>query len=127
MTSHENAQSRPTLFGRFIGLILFVIFLGLGLIGLVLPIIPGLLFLLLALLMLSRVSRRFAFLVNRNSALRRALRRLRHAKTLAPVDLLRLSFWVTARGLLNGSAALARGVGALVSRVPQTQMQRMRK
>jgi len=96
---------------KVLGLMLFLVLFGLGLLGLVLPIIPGLLFLLLALYVLTRLSRRFAFIANRNSWLRRALRRVGHVRTLQPVDQLRLAFWVSARGVLNVITALAERAG----------------
>lgn len=116
MTDHDHHTPITSLSGRLLGLLLFLMLLGLGLIGLVLPIIPGLLFLLLALYVLTRVSRRFAFMAHRNSWLRRAFRRLRHVRTLPATDLLRLLFWMTARGLVNGVGALWRQAGLLLSR-----------
>lgn len=95
---------------KLLGLGLFALFLGLGLIGLVLPIIPGIVFLLLALYVLTRISGRFASLANRNSLIRRSFRRLGHVRTLPAVDVVKLSFWVTARGIVNGAAAVARKI-----------------
>ena len=89
---------------RILGLVLVIFLLCLGLIGLVFPLLPGLLFLLLAIYVLSRVSRRFAFLAHRNSWLRRTFRRLGHVRSLPPLDLLRLGFWVTLRGAVNALA-----------------------
>ncbi|MBT8147058.1 MAG: DUF454 family protein [Gammaproteobacteria bacterium] len=112
--SADNKHSIGPL-AKLLGLGLFALFLGLGLIGLVLPIIPGIVFLLLALYVLTRISGRFASLANRHSWIRKSFRRLGHVRTLPAVDVIKLSFWVTARGIVNGAAAIARkisGAGA---------------
>ncbi len=94
MAALKKQRGNPGLAGKFLGLLLFLVLLALGLVGLVLPVIPGLPLLLLALLVLAGVSPRFAVLAGRNTRLRRALRRMHHARTLPLVDLLQLSFWV---------------------------------
>ena len=119
----STRQSDPVtvgFLGKVAGLFLFFVFLALGLVGLVLPIIPGLLFLLLALYVLSRISNRFAFLVRRNSWFRRSLRRLSHVRTLPPSDWLRLGFWMTARGAVNAVSGITRFFSRAVTRSGQT-------
>ena len=111
MTTSDLQKDTLNPLHKALGLVLFLVLVGLGLLGLVLPVIPGLLFLLLALYVLTRLSRRFAFIANRNSWLRRALRRVAHARTLPPIDLLRLTFWVSARGALNIITALSNQAG----------------
>jgi len=110
MTDSAEKKHSIGLLAKMLGLILFALFLGLGLIGLVLPIIPGILFLLLALYVLTRISRRFSSLANRNSWIRKSFRHLAHARTLPASDLVKLSFWVTVRGIVNGAAAITRKV-----------------
>jgi len=113
--SHDRSVAVGPL-GKALGLLAFFLLLGLGLVGLVLPILPGLLFLLLAVYVLSRVSRRFAFLVRRNSWLRRSFRHLSHLRGLPASDWLRLGFWVSVRGVVNGTAACAGWLGNLFGR-----------
>ena len=110
MTDSAERGNSIGLIGKLLGLMLFVVFLGLGLVGLVLPIIPGIVFLLLALYVLTRISRRFAFVANRSSWIRKSFRRLGHVRSLPAIDVMKLSFWVTARGLVNGVAAISRKV-----------------
>jgi len=113
MADSDNRHRNLSLTGKVLGLMVFGLFLVLGLVGLVLPIIPGLLFLVLALYVLTRVSRRFAFIANRNSWVRKSFRRIGHVRTLPAMDLVRLSFWVTARGVVNGTAAAGRYVAGM--------------
>ncbi|MEZ5490718.1 MAG: DUF454 family protein [Gammaproteobacteria bacterium] len=118
MTTSDSRKEPLNPLYKLSGLALFLVLFGLGLIGLVLPVIPGLLFLLLALYVLTRLSRRFALIANRNSWLRRALRRVGHVRTLPPVDLLRLVFWVSARGAINLLTALTGRAGKSASTAP---------
>lgn len=110
MTESADRKHNIGLFAKSLGLMVFVLFLGLGLIGLVLPVIPGILFLLLALYVLTRISGRFASLANRNSWMRKSFRRVSHVRSLPAIDVVKLSFWVTARGIVNGVAAITRKV-----------------
>ena len=110
MTESDEQKHSIGPLAKLLGLMLFILFLGLGLVGLVLPIIPGILFLLLALYVLTRISRRFAFLANRNSLIKRSFRRLGHVRTLPAGDLIKLSFWMTARGIVNGVGAISRRI-----------------
>lgn len=86
-------------------LILVGIFVVLGLVGLVLPIIPGILFLFLAALLLAKVSSRFDALLNRNSEMRYWRRRWDTTNKLPMLQRLKLSFWVAARAVVNGVEA----------------------
>lgn len=74
----------------------------LGLIGLILPIIPGLLFLFLALLLLARLSSRVHGLVAGRSWFRRCRRSWHRFSLLRAGDRVRLGFWYCARALVNG-------------------------
>jgi len=110
MTDSADRKHNLGFIAKLLGLGLFALFLFLGLVGLVLPIIPGILFLLLALYVLTRISKRFATLANRNSWIRKSFRRLAHLRTLPAVDVVKLSFWVTVRAIVNGAAAITRKI-----------------
>ncbi|MEX0619294.1 MAG: DUF454 family protein [Pseudohongiellaceae bacterium] len=73
-----------------------------GMLGLILPIIPGLLFLFIAALLLTRVSRRFAAAAEKHPGLARPLRFWRTAGGLSVPQRLRLAFWVVAKATVNG-------------------------
>ena len=81
-----------------------VVLMLLGLVGLVLPLMPGVLLLVGAAVCFSLVSPRFRG--NMESRLsshpryRRALRRWRRSQGLAPWPRLQLAFWLTLRSLL---------------------------
>jgi len=77
-----------------------------GLIGLILPIIPGIVFLLLALYLLTRVSRRAADVMHRQPWYRQRMRDFSAASQLSLTGKIRLSLLVLARGVANGIAAM---------------------
>jgi uncharacterized membrane protein YbaN (DUF454 family) len=78
------------------------IFLVIGLIGLILPIIPGILFLALAALLLAKISSRFAYYLNNNSSWQRMRRYWRSMSFLSVAQQVKLSFWFAARSLVSG-------------------------
>ncbi len=80
----------------------------LGLIGLILPVIPGILFLFLALLLLTRVSGRAAAWAENHHWFRKQNRLWQRAGTMSVVDRLKL-------GLLMGVSAVIRGMHGLFS------------
>ena len=65
----------------------------LGVIGLLLPIVPGWLFFGLAVVCVAQVSPRFRRKLHNNPRMRRFTHRLNQAKALAPVARIKLSFW----------------------------------
>jgi len=86
----------------------------LGLIGLVLPIIPGLLFLFLAVLLLTRISTRFNALASGQWWFRH-LRRRWHKLNLRKVsDRVKLGFWYCAGAAVRGVEAGTRFVQKLI-------------
>ncbi len=74
-----------------------------GLVGLVLPIIPGLVFLFLAVLLLTRISTRFDALASGHSGFQQLRRRWRTMNMLHVKDRIKLGFWYCAGALIRGA------------------------
>lgn len=104
------------LYARVIALVLIAGFLLLGLIGLILPIIPGLLFLFLAVLLLTRVSRRASNYAHSHPWFRRHLQWWRASHALSWPQRARLSLLLGARAALNGVRTGLRAVSKAVRR-----------
>lgn len=92
-----------------LGLLLAV----LGVIGLILPILPGVLFLLAAVLVVSKASTRVKRFADSDPRLREARRRFDSFARLGVRDRLRLAGWMSADALVRGAEALATGVASL--------------
>ncbi|MEX2333936.1 MAG: DUF454 family protein, partial [Pseudohongiella sp.] len=90
------------LYAKIIALLLIAGFVLIGIIGLVLPIIPGVLFLFLAALLLTRVSRRASTYAHNQPWFRRHLQSWRASKGLSWGQRARLSFWVAAKAVVQG-------------------------
>ena len=99
--SDDNTHQIPFIYKALV-MIVVAIFVVIGLIGLILPIIPGILFLFLAAFLLSRISSRFAYFLNNNTAWIRLMRYWRSVNFLSIAQRVRLSFWVLARTVVNG-------------------------
>lgn len=82
----------------------------LGVIGLILPIIPGLLFLFIAAVMLSRVSTRFAALFQDSAMMEGGMKRWHSISHLGLIERVKLSGLYLASALLNGLRRLLGGV-----------------
>lgn len=87
---------------RVLGIILVVGFLLIGLVGLILPIIPGIVFLLLAVYVLTRISRRAAAYAHSQPWFNRHMRHLDAADSLSVGERIKLGFLVMARSVVNG-------------------------
>jgi uncharacterized membrane protein YbaN (DUF454 family) len=74
----------------------------LGIVGLILPIIPGLLFLFLAALLLAKVSSRFDALLHKNENMRTWRRRWDTSNALPLPLRIKLSLLLVARAVVNG-------------------------
>jgi uncharacterized membrane protein YbaN (DUF454 family) len=76
-----------------------------GIVGLVLPIIPGILFLFLAALLLAKVSSRFDALLHKNENVRTWRRRWDTSNALPLLQRVKLSFLLVAKAIVNGVEA----------------------
>ena len=79
-----------------------------GVLGLILPIIPGVLFLFLAALLLTRVSRRAFNVAHRQPWFREQLRTWQLSGGMSVGQRLRLSLLLTLRALVDGTIASLR-------------------
>lgn len=102
-----------SLFWKTISCLVIAGLLLLGVIGLILPVIPGLLFLFLALLLLTRISARAAAWAENHDWFRQQNRLWQRAGTMTVADRLRLGLLVGARSVIQGIQSLL----SLVSRV----------
>ena len=87
-------------------LVLVGLLILLGIVGLILPIIPGVLFLFLAALLLAKVSSRFDALLHRNENMRTWRRRWDTSNALPLLQRVKLSFLLVARAVVNGVEAV---------------------
>jgi len=104
----EQSRTMPILLKvvllGFIGLFVMI-----GLIDLILPIIPGILFLALAAWLLTKVSSRFAFHLNQNTSWNRMKRFLRSSSFLSIGQQVKLTLLVAARSVVDGLNRLLGG------------------
>ncbi len=105
----SKQQSMPVVF-KGLCLVLVGLLVLLGIVGLVLPIIPGILFLFLAALLLAKVSSHFDAMLNRNRDMRYWRRRWNTSSSLPLTQRLKLSFWVAARAVVSGVEAAINSV-----------------
>ena len=104
--SKQNSENglMPMLF-KGAGLVLVGLLTLVGLVGLILPIIPGILFLFLAALLLAKISSRFDALLHRNENMRTWRRRWDRSNALPMLQRVKLSFLLVARAVVNGVEA----------------------
>lgn len=93
------------LYAKAIALVLIAGFIIIGIIGLILPIIPGVLFLFLAALLLTRVSRRASTWAHNQPWFRTHLHSWQASSGLSWGQRARLSFWVAAKAVVQGIGA----------------------
>ena len=104
MTQHTDKPSMHW-FTKGFYLVLIAGFVVLGLVGLVLPVIPGLVFLFLAVLLLTRVSRRMNSLAGSHAGFRHMRRRWQKMSLLKSTDRLKLGLWYCAGATVRGIEA----------------------
>jgi len=103
--SKKNRQHKPFYYKAVVA-VLMVCCLVIGVLGLLLPIIPGLVFLFIAAFLLARLSGRFESLLHRHATLSRWSRKLDSANSLPVSQRAKLLFWVSAGGIVNGLNSL---------------------
>lgn len=102
--------------GKVLSFGFIALFIVLGVIGILLPILPGLLFLFIAALIASRHYPALAFCLERNRYSRRAMRYSNSFMELDVWDKVRLGFWATVRITLDGIHLAARAVSRVINR-----------
>ncbi len=101
MSASKRASYRMPVLTKVICIALIACCVVVGLIGLVLPIIPGLIFLFIAAILLARISSRFDSILKRNPTVQGWMK---HADTINGLSFsqrVRLSFWMSARIITN--------------------------
>lgn len=88
--------------GKIISFVLILLFVALGVVGILLPILPGLVFMLIAALIAARHFPALGWLLERNHYSRKALRVSNSFMDLGWWDKLRLCFWGTVKITLDG-------------------------
>ncbi len=76
-----------------------------GVIGIILPIIPGLLFLFFAAMLLAKLSSRFASYLGENRLMQKWKRRSKSYAALPMGQRIKLTFWMAAKSFVDGVAA----------------------
>lgn len=112
MNVYDEKNENPFIV-KAVVLTVVVLFLIIGLIGLVLPIIPGILFLGLAALLMSKVSSRFADYLEENPLWQKLRRHWNSAKLLSFGEKARLGLLWTLREIVSGLEKL---IGAISRR-----------
>ena len=106
LTLREDDDRRPRSLLVWLSLPVIGLFLLLGIIGLVLPIIPGVLFLFLGFLMASKVSRRVRAVLEASPLWARLIRRWRALGALQPLQQVKLLILLACRSVLEGGRRL---------------------
>ena len=100
---------------KLIYLTLGIIFLALGVVGLIIPVLPGALFLVGALYLLSRGSRRVKRLADEHPALRGLQNRMDRLDTVSVAQRVQVAFLMTIESVAVGIRKLFIGVRRLVA------------
>ncbi|MFT5320321.1 MAG: uncharacterized membrane protein YbaN (DUF454 family) [Pseudohongiellaceae bacterium] len=105
--------------GKILGFVLILVFIALGILGILLPILPGLVFLLIAALIATRHFPALAFLLEQNRYARKCLRISNSFVDLGYWDKARLCFWGMVKISVDGvswSVRLANSGGRFLIR-----------
>lgn len=116
---YPATRHRDSLFKRIGYLIAACVFIVLGIIGLIMPVLPGIIFLLIAAVILARVSRRVDRWVKKHHFTRSTQTRVELISRLSWLDKARISFWYTGAALVNLCAMAGNGVMRLKSAISQ--------
>ena len=87
---------------KAVALVIVALFVVIGVIGLVLPVIPGIVFLGLAALLLAKVSSRFAFFLDQQPLWHRLRRQWRSLRLMSLTQRIKLMGLYCLRGLIDG-------------------------
>jgi len=110
MSEPKNRKRALPLLYKIGGGLLIGCFAILGVIGLIMPIIPGLLFLFLALFLLTKLSRRAAAYAHNKPWFRYHMRHLQAASGLSFGARMKLGALIVARGTVQGVEALLKKI-----------------
>ena len=111
--NHHRVQYGQSLFERLAYLIAACIFIILGLIGLVIPVIPGVIFLVVAAMLLAKVSKRMDRWVKQNQFARRTQARVAAVAHLSWSDKVKITLWYTAATIIHSLTAIGRQLNKL--------------
>ncbi|PCJ23060.1 MAG: hypothetical protein COA96_12730 [SAR86 cluster bacterium] len=103
MNYSRIAAPEMSFFYKALCIVLIACCVLIGLVGLVLPIIPGFLFLFFAAILLARVSSRFKDFLHSNSNTKAWLKRWQSTKALSLPQRIKLSFWVAAKSIVSSA------------------------
>ena len=106
----RRRRRRDGLHKKVIFAVLAVFCIVLGLIGLIIPIIPGLIFLFVAAMLLSSVSTRFDAWVNNQPGMQTAKKRWGSFSQLDWTDRARLSAWMALDATLQTASGVRRAI-----------------
>jgi len=101
---------------KVVYVVLAAVLLVVGIIGLVMPILPGVVFLLAALLVLGKVSRRVHVWSHRHPALRSVRLRMAGLGRVGVVDRMKLVGWMTLEMMVKGAGSAMLAGKSLISR-----------
>jgi uncharacterized membrane protein YbaN (DUF454 family) len=101
MSYRDYSPKRLPLIVKIVLVFIAICFAVIGLIGLILPIIPGILFLFLALLVLSQVSGKFARFLHNNPTYRSMKHRIRGIDFSTALTKAELGFWRAVKSVLD--------------------------
>ncbi len=102
MNTKESPTQGKSLPMKIAFSVVIAVCLILGVIGLILPVIPGLLFLALAVLFASKLSRRVAKWANQSTLFKRFSKLQKSMPALSIGQRLKLAFWVSAKYTVDG-------------------------
>ena len=114
MQSDNGTFDMQTLPVKLIAVAVIIVCLALGVVGLVLPLIPGLLFLALAAVVAAKLSPRFAATLRQNATLSGYLDRTDGFMALPLAEKFQVALLLGVKMLIDGVALLVAGVMRLV-------------
>ncbi len=112
MNIKRMPMKQPSLPMKIGFVVIITVCLILGVIGLILPVIPGLLFLALAVIFASKLSRRVAAWANQSPLFQHWSKHQKSMGALSMSQRLKLAFWVSAKYAVDALTSLTRGRSA---------------